>query len=368
MAVSSFLDRYILQYLQERDRQSFGGKDKILFFKELSYMLKWWVSLVEAMEVLSSNTDNFAIQDIAKKIKKLLHGGKSFSLAIRSFPDLFDTWDCNIIKSGEQTGNLHIVLEELSQEYEYINDIQSRYTSALMYPLVLVAVALIAVISLFWFVLPWIFDIATGFANIEIPMATRILKWISDFLIGNWKTLLACLLVIVLLSFVYFSWTSGKRQLFKLLLQVPLLGQMTKQYYLVKWCRYTKLMFASGLNYVETFSLLRDILGIPAYHSFIEEILSGVKKWQTIYHSIPKPNTLLPNNVAVLIKVGEETANLKQAFENILAMYQKELDLRISRLSKVIEPVMLIVIGIIIVFVAMGVFGLILEIMNGTWT
>lgn len=365
---SNFLDKYILNYLKEKDRQSFGGKDKVLFFKELSYMLKGGISLVEAMDVLAMNTDNFAIQDVAKRIRWLLHDGKSFSASIRRFPDLFDSWDCNIIKSGEQTGNLHIVLDELSKEYEYLKDVQSRYTSALIYPLVLVAVALIAVISLFGFVLPGIFEIATGFSNVELPTATVILKAISDFLIGNRKTLLALFVVIILSILMYVSTESGKRQIFKFILAIPLLGTMTKQYYLVKRCRYTKLMLSSGLNYVETFQLLRDILGIPVYQTLIETILSWIKQWKTIYSSIPKNNNLIPNNVSVLIKVGEETANLNQAFDNILSMYQKELDSLISRLSKVIEPVMLIFIGIIIVFVAMWVFGLILQIMNGAWT
>lgn len=162
--------------------------------------------------------------------------------------------------------------------------------------------------------------------------------------------------IIVLLALMYLSTDRGKKWLFSAILSVPLIGKMTKQYYLVKRSRYTKLMLSSGLNYVETFQLLRDILGIPAYQSLIEGILIGVKNGKTISESIPSDSKLIPNNVRVLIKVGEETASLNQAFDNVLSMYQKELDTLIGRLSKVIEPIMLVVIGIIVVFVAMGVF------------
>ncbi|PID34755.1 MAG: hypothetical protein CR971_01570 [candidate division SR1 bacterium] len=361
----SSIDKYIINFLKENDRSSFGGKDKILFFKELSYMLKGGVSLVDAMDVLASNSDNYAIQEVAKKIGILLRSGSAFSYALNRFPEYFDSGDYYIIKSGEQTGNLHIVLAELAGEYEYIKDIQTRYTSALMYPLVLIIIAIIAVVALFGFVLPGVFDIATGFSNMELPTATVLLKATSDFLVGNWKVLVVSFVIVGLLLLMYFSTEKGKKLLFSKIISFPLIGKMTKQYYLVKWSRYTKLMLSSGLNYVETFSLLREILGIPAYQGLIAGILSGVKNGETISASIPKDSELIPNNVRVLIKVGEETASLNQAFDNILSMYQKELDTIIGRLSKVIEPIMLVVIGAIVVFVAMGVFGLILQIMDG---
>ncbi len=367
MAKRGIIDKYIINFLKEKDKSSFWWKDKILFFKELSYMLKWWVSLVEAVEVLANSSDNYAIQEVAKKIGTLLRSGRSFSYTLNRFPEYFNAGDYHIVKSGEHTGNLHVVLEELSSEYEYIKDIQTRYTSALVYPLVLIIIAIIAVIALFGFVLPWVFEIATGFPNMELPVATRLLKATSDFLINNWRTLLVSFIIIILLVLMYFSTDKGKRMLFSKILDVPLIGKMTRQYYLVKWSRYTRLMLSSGLNYVETFQLLRDILGIPAYQSLIERILSGVQNGQTISESIPDDSPLIPSNVKVLIKVWEETASLNQAFYNVLSMYQKELDTLIGRLSKVIEPIMLVVIGTIVVFVAMGVFWLILQIMDGAW-
>lgn len=87
----NFVDKYIVNFLKERDKSSFGSKDKILFFKELSYMLKGGVSLVEAMDVLSSNSDNYAIQEVARKVGVLLRSGRSFSYALNRFPEYFDT-------------------------------------------------------------------------------------------------------------------------------------------------------------------------------------------------------------------------------------------------------------------------------------
>ena len=125
---------------------------------------------------------------------------------------------------------------------------------------------------------------------------------------------------------------------------MPLVGNMTKYFYLVKWARYMKLMLNAGMSYVQTFQLLRDILRITAYQNMIEHVLAGIQRGETIYAGLADETELIPSDVAVMIKVGEETANLSNSIDNILTMYETELMSMISRLSKVIEPVMLILI------------------------
>jgi len=126
-------------------------------------------------------------------------------------------------------------------------------------------------------------------------------------------------------------------------------------------------MLISGMNYVETFKTLRDILNIPPYQNMIERILVWLQKWEKIYDSLKYENFLVPGNVSVLIKVWEETANLENSIDNVLKMYQEELNVTINWLSKVIEPIMLVLIGLIVVVIASWVFGLILQIMEGAW-
>ena len=125
-----------------------------------------------------------------------------------------------------------------------------------------------------------------------------------------------------------------------------------------------KLLLNSGLSYVQTFKLLRDILGIPAYQDMISRVLDGLTKGDTIYNSLKDETNLIPADVSVMIKVGEETANLSNSLDNVLHMYESDLNNLISRLAKVIEPIMLIFVGGIIVVIALGIFGLILQIMQ----
>ena len=126
-----------------------------------------------------------------------------------------------------------------------------------------------------------------------------------------------------------------------------------------------KLMLSSGMSYLQTFQLLRDILWIAAYQGMIERVLIGLQKWENIYDHLKLETDLLPADVPAMIKVGEQTANLSNTLENVLQMYDSELNLLITRLSKLIEPIMLVFIGGVVVLIASAVFGLILQIMDG---
>ncbi len=125
-----------------------------------------------------------------------------------------------------------------------------------------------------------------------------------------------------------------------------------------------KLMLLSGMSYLDTFKTLRDVLSIPPYQRMIEWVLSWLQRWEKIYDSLKNERFLIPSNVSVLIKVWEETANLENSVYNVLKMYQEELNVTINGLSKIIEPIMLVLIWLIVVVIASWVFGLILQIME----
>jgi len=358
------IDDSIARFLRSKDKSSFGSKDKIFFFKELAYMLKWWVGLVQAVDTIRDSTDNYAVKDISIWVKKYLELGKSLSYALSRLPDYFDEWDYSVVRAWEKSGNLPLVLESLAIEYEYMKEIKNKYIWALIYPVILTIIAVVAVFALFGFVLPSVFDIANSFQGMELPMMTRFLKNMSDFFVENRKYIIYLLGGFLLILWMFFSTDLGKKTWFKILFSIPVIGRMTKYYYLVRRCRYMKLMLISGMNYVETFKTLRDILNIAPYQNMIERVLQWLQRWEKIYDSLKYETNLVPGNVSVLIKVWEETANLENSVDNVLKMYQEELNMTINSLSKVIEPIMLVLIGIVVVVIASGVFGLILQIME----
>ena len=152
--------------------------------------------------------------------------------------------------------------------------------------------------------------------------------------------------------------------MYTFLLNLPIIGPMTRSYYLIKRARYMRLMISSGMDYVETFRLLRDVLNIPMYQTMIEQVLADISLGKSLYEPIKSYPNIIPSNVAVLIKVGEETANLDNSMTNIIAIYQEELDNSIKNFSKAIEPLILIAVGAIVMLIALGVFGLIFAVMD----
>lgn len=364
---NDFFDKIIINVLQSSDKKNFSQKEKTIFFKELSYLLKWWVSLNESTIILQTSTDNFALKDMVTTIQHYINKGMPLSFALSRLPDFFDEWDIAVIKTWEASGKLPIVLEQLASEYEYTSDIKNKYIGAMLYPIILLLVSIVAVISLFVLVLPSILSIADGFQNLELPWATQMLRNISTFLETNRKWILRTTAWLTGILWLFFSTDKWKKIWFNFLLQIPLIGKMTQYYYVVKFCRYMKLMNSSWMNYIQTFQLLKDILWVPAYQEMLDNIISSLKEWKDIYSSIKHETTLIPSDVAIMIKVWEQTASLEQSLKNILTMYESELNVSINRLSKVIEPIMLIWIGWVVVVIAYAVFWIILQIMAGVW-
>lgn len=198
-------DAFVQKSLQNFDTTRFGTKDKIFFFKELSYLLYGGVSMVDAFDVISSSSENFAVKKIALSIITHIREGKQLSYAMSRLSDYFDEGDYNIVRVGEKSGDLPHVLGSLAQEYAYLLDIQNKYISALMYPIVLIVISVGAVLSLFLLVLPNIFAIADQFQMHQLPFITQMLKNISDFLFLYWKQLLIYLSVLGFVLFTYFT-------------------------------------------------------------------------------------------------------------------------------------------------------------------
>ena len=358
-----FLEKMIVSMMNSADKSSFSAKDKILFYKELVYMLHGGVSIMQAVDTIKISTTNYALKTITTSISFHLNEGKSFSYALSRLPEYFDESDSAIIKTGESTGNLDTVLQELANEYSYLNSIKNKYKSALTYPIILIIMSIGAVLFLFSSVLPGILEMFVGEME-KLPLITRILKSTSDFFVSSWKTILVVLLTGLAVIWIYGTTDQGKKALSKFMMSLPLVGKMTKTYYLIKWARYMKQMIGAGLDYVQTFRLLRGVLAIPAYQEMIEKVMAGLQIGKTIYDALKEETDLIYPNVAVMIKVGEETAHLEDSMGNIIAMYQEELDNSITQFSKILEPVILIFMWVIVALVASGIFWVVFSVME----
>lgn len=330
----------------------------------MGYLLQGWVGIAESLDVLSSNTDNFAIRDICVNLKEQISQWKSLSNALMRFPEHFDDTDIATIQSGESSWNLDSLLTMLWSEYSYLNTLKNKFIGALTYPIILITISFGAIIALFVFVLPAIFDIASQFNAQKLPWVTLQLKSLSEFLAVHGLGIAGVIAFIVFAWFVIFSTETGQKRLYQFLYTVPVLGKMIQAYYLIRISRYMKILLESGINYRNIFKMLKNVVSNPIFTPLFEKAIAWLERGLGIYDCIKDDTNLIPSTVSALIKVGEKTATLSKTFDTVIGIYQEELDNYINNISKLIEPIMLVFIGGIVIVIALWVFGVIMNIMD----
>ncbi len=357
--------KLIEQYIAYTEKTWFGMKQKLLFFRELAYLLWGWVGINEAIQIIAQDGDTAWQRYVGRMIATAINEWKTLTNALTRLSTYFTPSDVSIIKAGEASWNLVMVLRNLAQEYAFLHSLWNKFISATTYPIVLLIIAVIAILVLFIGILPGIFSIATQFPGVEMPFVTRMMMWLSEGLKNNVATILIGIGLFLFLCSIIFSSETGKAKVFTIILQIPWFWVLVRNYYLVKMMRYLKLLHQSGMNYVDTLTLLRDIMEIWPYQDMIQNMLQHVQRGEQMYKwIIPYPH-LIPSNATILLKVWEETAQVTETLQNINDIYEEDLLARISGISKIIEPVLIVVLWVVIVLIALSVFGIITTILGG---
>lgn len=354
----------IQKYIEHTEKSGFGMKQKLLFFRELAYLLWWWVGINDAVNIIWDNGDTAAQRYIGANIAISINEWKSLTNAMTRLPTYFTPSDIAIIKAWESSWSLVTVLRNLAQEYAFINSLASKFISAITYPVVLLIIAIIAIIVLFVGILPGIFSIALQFPGVEMPLATRAMMAFSNFLQHNvWNICIGFGLLIFLISIILSS-ESGRSRVFRLALELPWFGILIRNYYLVKMMRYFKLLHQSGMNYVDIITLLRAIMWVGPYQDMLQSMLVHVQRGELMHLGMASYPYLVPVNATILLKVWEQTAQVPETLQNIIDVYEEDLLARIAGVSKIIEPILIVVLWVVIVMIALSVFGIITTILG----
>lgn len=361
--MSSSFDWIIQELSLLTAKKSFGISDKVFFFKELWYLLKGWVSIIDAVKTLNMSTNNLKLQEITRYIFDMLDNGKSFTYALSRMGQHFSAGDVAIVKAGESSGRLPEVLGSLASEYGFLYKTKKEYIGAMMYPAILLILSIVAIFALFIFILPSLFGLVSDF-DTEVPFMTRMLMGFSSFLQHNIWWIIVGVAIIVIATMIITSTPKGKHALYSTIMEIPVFGTITKNYQLIKFARYMKLMIASGLNYVDIFRLEKEIMTVPVYQEMAHHTLMGLQQGKTMFDGMEDYTDIIPRDVLVLLKVGEETATLEESLDNIVTMYAEDLEIQIRSMSKVIEPVMIVVVWWVVGLVALSVFGIIGSVMD----
>ncbi len=366
--INASLDKYIDKFLRERELGYFSIKEKVFLYRELAYLIEGWVAIADSVLTIKHSTDKWSVKKICDDMYNSLNEGETLSHSMAGLPRYFNEWDINIVKSGEESGEMTRVLKYLAEEYEFLAHIKSKYIGAMIYPSLLFTVAIGAVFLLFTKILPNIFELVAAFPDLKLPAMTLFLKNMTGFLVDNTVKILIAIVVLGFAIWVFVSTPEGKKYLDQRIFNMPLVGKITRYYDMVKFMRYMKLLMSAWMNFVEVFTFLKEIMGNLQYKQMLEDIIAWVNRGERIGSVLEKYDDIISKDVIALLKVGEETASFEGALTNAIAMYTEEFNKLLDGLSKVIEPILIVFMGGIVAMVALSVFGMIGSLLDGVQT
>lgn len=352
-------------YIKEKPLIPFfagGGKVKktvVLFFtRQLSFLLSSGVSLVQALEMCISIGEDETFRQVLKSILRQLEGGKSFSKCLQSRPDIFDGFYVNMIVCAEETGLLDQVLKDLANYMEKAEMVRSRVRSAMMYPVVVLAISLLIITMIIWFVVPQFEALYAGADG--LPALTQALVNLNHFLKGNPLAVLGILIGIPIVISQYARTETGKKQLKAFVMMLPLFGKIQYQAALVRFSRSFYSLLKSGVNFLEALNVAHNIAGNDKIQAGISMARGYVTQGKSFSKGLEKSQAF-PPLLYHMARVGEESGKMEKAFEKLTVFYEERLDNLIAGLIKMIEPLMIVflggIIGIIVLALYLPVFN-----------
>ena len=328
----------------------FGGvskKELVLFSRQLAIMFKSKVSLMESLKVLSGQVKNPDFKEKILKLAEEVEGGTPFSKALSLYPKTFSSFYTAMVKSGEVSGKLSEVLNYLADHLEREYYLASKAKGALIYPSMVLLVVILVALLMAFFVIPSLTQILeTG--SEPLPLVTQIVIAGAD-LLKRWGWLLILVLFFLIFFFLrYYKTEHGKKFFDDKLLKVPLIGNLLEMIYVSRFSENLSTLISGGLPITQALETVADIIGNISYQEATLEARDEVRKGEAISSVLARFPDLFPPILIQMVLVGEKTGTLDTTLMNIVNFYQKEVDRAIDNLLSIMEPVLIIFLGLVV--------------------
>lgn len=330
--------------------------------RQIAAFLRAGLPILDAVHAIGAESDNSSVRRMMHDIEDGLRTGERFSDTLDNYPKVFPEFYRGIVRSAELTGELDTVLSRLSRYIERDLIARRKIKSAMLYPAVVAGMSVVTVLVLAIYVLPKFEDFFNDL-DAELPLPTRMLLGTTGFLGDWWWAIVGGLVGIVLVFVVGTRFEKGKYARDAFLLRVPVLGE-TIQYALVeRFCRVLASMVGAGVNLTEGLRVATDSLRNRVFMKRLGEVNEAMLEGQGIATPLARTR-LFPGTATSMLRVGEETGSMDTQLEVTAQYYEDELDYKISKLTALIEPIVIIVMGLIVGFVAVALVSAMYGIFN----
>lgn len=319
-------------------------KDKSMFCSQLSTMVSAGLALPKAVNIIAAQTSNQYLKTIFYNINRDLGEGLSFSSSLSKYPEVFDELFVNVVRSGETTGNLELILDRLSKKIDADQRMSSQVLTALIYPIFII----VALIAVGWLLMVTIVpQIESVFieSNVPLPWATRALIAVSHFLIGYWWILVILVIGAVIFAKYYLSSEGGRDFYSRVQINLPGFKKVTSDIYMARFCRTIEMLFESGVPMIEAINTTANVMINGYYKKSLRRIAKNVQKGISFSAELSKDPLFSPL-VSQMLAVGEQTGKSGEVMEKLARFYEGEADNAVKGVYSLVEPLAMVVVGI----------------------
>jgi len=339
--------------IKPKDEQSTGGifkriptNDRVVFSRQLSTLMNAGLPLVQSLNTVKGQTGNKTLKEVITKIISEVETGSSLSDALSAHPKVFNNVYVSLIAAGETSGTLDVSLARLADQQEKDSEVISKIRGAMVYPTIVMIVLIGVVIFMLTSVLPQVQNLYSGLPGAKLPVLTRGLLGLSDFILNFWW---AVLLVLLISGFLGFRWVrspEGKRWLDHFKMTAWGIGPLYMKLYMARFSRISSTLVASGVPMIKMLATTAEAVDNVHIEASIKRASDQVKGGKSLSQSLSGDNNfleLVPN----MINIGEQSGSLDKMLAKLADYYEKEVDNQIRSISTVVEPAMMVMVGII---------------------
>lgn len=343
-------NRLVLVRIREAKKAKRRGRiptrDIVVFTRQFATMINSGLPLVQALDILAKQTDNKVLAAVTREVVYDVESGHTLADALSKHPNAFTQLYVNMVAAGEAGGILDTILLRLATFLEKNDAIVRKVKGAMIYPAVIFSVAAIAVVVLLIFVIPT-FQNMFASVNLELPLPTRVVIGLSDILQGFWWLIGGTIAAVVFGIRRYYATPAGELVLDRLMLKLPVLGDVLRKSAVSRFTRTLGTLIASGVSILDGLEITARTAGNRVIHDAIMESRGSIAGGETIAVPLEKSG-VFPPMVTSMIAVGEATGGLDEMLTKIADFYDDEVDAAVSNLLSLMEPVMIVVLGVIV--------------------
>jgi general secretion pathway protein F len=339
---------------------SVSVQDLSVVTRQLATLIKAKITIIESLSALEDQTENKTLRIILSEVKQKVNEGSSLAQALKDYPKVFNNVFVNMVDAGEQSGTLEIVLLRLAEFTEGQVSLKNKIKGAMLYPIIMMTVGALLMGIIFVFVIPKITKVFVSMKK-ELPIQTKICIWLSNFVKDYWWAIIIGIFFFFSSFFKYISTKNGEQRWDKLVLKMPIVGEIATMINVSRFCSTLATLLSSGVPILTSLRIVSNLIGNVHMQKAVVEARDSVSEGGSLATPLERSG-LFPPLVTHMIRLGEKSGEIQQMLQIVGQNYEEQVNTKLGGLTSVLEPIMMVGMGGAVGFIVFSVIVPMMEI------